>query len=195
MSQPIWVFLTCLIRHHDFASGKVDTGLIERDLAALQQALKPEPEDWAIAAVLALDIDVHSAYSGFRLWAPSASAFVTLEFGDERQECEVRIDRNGTITGVVGDWHGHLQKNDLEVLCFKNAAGLTMARHGRLISFGIVDPHAGELSHDHDDDHIRAPMPGLVRAIAVTAGQRVAKGDPLLVMEAMKMEQTLKSPA
>lgn len=41
---------------------------------------------------------------------------------------------------------------------------------------------------------IKAPMPGLVQSILVQAGQMVAKGDGLLILEAMKMENVLKSP-
>jgi len=41
---------------------------------------------------------------------------------------------------------------------------------------------------------LKAPMPGLVLRIEVIEGQTVKKGDPLLVLEAMKMENILKSP-
>lgn len=41
---------------------------------------------------------------------------------------------------------------------------------------------------------LKAPMPGLVLDIAVAPGTEVKKGDPLLVLEAMKMENVLKSP-
>lgn len=41
----------------------------------------------------------------------------------------------------------------------------------------------------------KAPMPGLVLDIKVETGQTVAKGDALIVLEAMKMENVLKSPA
>jgi 3-methylcrotonyl-CoA carboxylase alpha subunit len=41
---------------------------------------------------------------------------------------------------------------------------------------------------------IHAPMPGLVVAVAVRAGDRVAKGQALLTLEAMKMEQALVAP-
>lgn len=41
---------------------------------------------------------------------------------------------------------------------------------------------------------IKAPMPGMVLNILVTEGQEVKKGDPLIVLEAMKMENVLKSP-
>jgi biotin carboxyl carrier protein len=43
-------------------------------------------------------------------------------------------------------------------------------------------------------NEIKAPMPGLIVAITVQPGQEVKKGDPLLVLEAMKMENILKSP-
>jgi len=42
--------------------------------------------------------------------------------------------------------------------------------------------------------HLRAPMPGLVVAIPVTDGQEVKKGQVLLILESMKMQNELKSP-
>jgi biotin carboxyl carrier protein len=42
---------------------------------------------------------------------------------------------------------------------------------------------------------LRAPMPGLVLKILVEEGQKVKKGDNLLILEAMKMENSIKSPA
>jgi biotin carboxyl carrier protein len=41
---------------------------------------------------------------------------------------------------------------------------------------------------------VKAPMPGLVLRVLVEPGQKVSKGDPLLVLEAMKMENMIKSP-
>ncbi|MCE3007687.1 MAG: acetyl-CoA carboxylase biotin carboxyl carrier protein subunit [Bacteroidetes bacterium] len=42
---------------------------------------------------------------------------------------------------------------------------------------------------------LRAPMPGLIRALPISPGQQIAKGEPLIVLEAMKMENVIKSPA
>jgi acetyl/propionyl-CoA carboxylase alpha subunit len=44
------------------------------------------------------------------------------------------------------------------------------------------------------EDHVRAPMPGSLVAVHVQAGQAVARGDTLLVMESMKMETTIAAP-
>lgn len=41
---------------------------------------------------------------------------------------------------------------------------------------------------------VPAPMPGLLKSISVEKGQKVRKGDPLFVLEAMKMENVIKSP-
>jgi pyruvate carboxylase len=45
-----------------------------------------------------------------------------------------------------------------------------------------------------DPRQIPAPIPGLIATIAVTAGQKVNKGDKLLMMEAMKMQTTVSAP-
>lgn len=41
---------------------------------------------------------------------------------------------------------------------------------------------------------VKAPMPGLILEIKVKPGQEVKKGDPIMILEAMKMENILKSP-
>jgi pyruvate carboxylase subunit B len=45
-----------------------------------------------------------------------------------------------------------------------------------------------------DGGDVIAPMPGLVREILVSEGQEVAADDPVIVLEAMKMENLIKAP-
>lgn len=43
-------------------------------------------------------------------------------------------------------------------------------------------------------DQIKAPMPGLILQVMVAAGEEVKAGQPLVILEAMKMENVIKSP-
>ncbi|HIC80436.1 MAG TPA: DUF2118 domain-containing protein, partial [Kiloniellaceae bacterium] len=59
--------------------------------------------------------------------------------------------------------------------------------------FGLADPLERGAGPAHSTDLIEAPMPGLVKDVLVRAGDRVAAGDRLAVLEAMKMEHTLRA--
>lgn len=61
--------------------------------------------------------------------------------------------------------------------------------YDRLIQKMGLQVKAGQQLKD-----IKAPMPGLVLDIMVEAGQAVSAGDPLLILEAMKMENVIKAP-
>lgn len=73
--------------------------------------------------------------------------------------------------------------------------------NGKKYSLDVKDKY-DELLHNLGLDNIaakkindiKAPMPGMVLNILVGEGQQVKKGDSLLVLEAMKMENVLKSP-
>ena len=58
----------------------------------------------------------------------------------------------------------------------------------------VVDQlaHAGDTGHE--GGRLTAPMPGKVVSFNVKAGDKVSKGQPLAVMEAMKMEHTIAAP-
>jgi acetyl/propionyl-CoA carboxylase alpha subunit len=53
---------------------------------------------------------------------------------------------------------------------------------------------AGGRVAERGEFHLRAPMPGLVVAVLVNEGQQVEKGDVLVILESMKMQNELKAP-
>jgi acetyl/propionyl-CoA carboxylase alpha subunit len=82
------------------------------------------------------------------------------------------------------------------------AKTLTVKVNGRSYPLQIADKF-DELLHSLGMDKVanakvnelKAPMPGLVLDVIVSEGQQVKKGDPVVVLEAMKMENILKAPA
>jgi biotin carboxyl carrier protein len=73
--------------------------------------------------------------------------------------------------------------------------------HGRLYSVTVEDERekrlraaAGGGVAETGEFHLRAPMPGLVVAIHVAEGQEVKRGQVILILESMKMQNELKAP-
>ncbi|TVQ46787.1 MAG: biotin/lipoyl-binding protein [Saprospirales bacterium] len=58
----------------------------------------------------------------------------------------------------------------------------------------LIESMGMELEDGGAETDVPAPMPGLVLEISVAEGDEVKKGDPLLILEAMKMENVIKSP-
>lgn len=70
--------------------------------------------------------------------------------------------------------------------------------NGKLHSFSIRDPinesTKGEKQEELSEGNLIAPMPGKVVKVFVKKGDRVKSGNPLVIMEAMKMEHILRAP-
>ena len=66
-------------------------------------------------------------------------------------------------------------------------------RNGRF-DLHWVDPFGGDDEEQVGEDKIVAPLPGTVVALLAEVGARLEKGAPILTLEVMKMEQTLRAP-
>ena len=71
---------------------------------------------------------------------------------------------------------------------------LAVHENGRTF-FTRSDPLSFEMRVEVNDYRLCAPMPGNVIRVLVKSGDEVSSGQPLLVMEAMKMEHTIVAPA
>ncbi len=186
-------FLIALSRHKGFAAGDVDTGLIARDLEALV-AVPPQPLAVRALAVLgAAGLDrAAAALQGYTHWAPLRHSIHLDAFS-----ATVEVLSPGRFRVTIGDDQAICERRaDWWVNGEKIPANLI--RSARRISV-----FAGRAYHFTDTDPLDrqgvvtgtaltlSPMPGLVKAVFVAAGQTVAAGDRLAVLEAMKMEHTL----
>jgi 3-methylcrotonyl-CoA carboxylase alpha subunit len=66
-------------------------------------------------------------------------------------------------------------------------------RNGRF-DIHWIDPFGGDDEEISGDDKISAPLPGTVVAVLAEEGALLEKGAPILTLEVMKMEQTLRAP-
>ena len=94
-----------------------------------------------------------------------------------------------------------LNNDSYEVLVDEESGDYQVLLSGHLFNVQVEDERARRLAQASrgfipasGEIHIKAPMPGLIAAIPVNEGQLVKKGDVLIILESMKMENELKSP-
>lgn len=166
-------FLARTLNHPDFRAGTVDTGFIERHATDLIPPTEPSQRALQAAARAILPKpggDMWTTGSGYRMNAPP-SREVGVEVGGVAYRVELCDGGEPAVT---------------------NAGVLFL--DGEAWAYGPLRAgHAGG-SAGHSDGAIIAPMPGRVIALMVAKGDRVTRGQPLVVIEAMKMEQTLSAP-
>ncbi|MCJ1901758.1 MULTISPECIES: biotin carboxylase N-terminal domain-containing protein [Paracoccus] len=186
-------FLIALTRHEGFGRGEVDTGLIARDLQALVEAAEPDPRAKALAVLGLAGLDDPTLRGGITLWQPLRRT-IAWDGGEALLEvlgpgaARVTLDGGTHEIGYEGGrwWVDGSPRRSRIV---NHAAG-TSVFGGRSLTLIPLDPLArgGE---EAGGGMTLSPMPGLVKAIFVEPGQQVAAGEPLAILEAMKMEHTL----
>ena len=215
-------FLERVVAHEAFATGALDTGLIEKHHAALfPPAGRPPALALIAAAVDELahargdagprhDADPHSPWGATDAWWPnSVHHAVVLAFADGEERVEVRL--SGPFDALSVDIHGRRtgaraeRTGDgwmLDTGTQRITARVVRAGEDRLVfarglrrRLRYLDPlaHAGEEAER--TGHLAAPMSGTVVAVPVAVGDRVERGAALVVLEAMKMEHTIVAPA
>jgi acetyl-CoA/propionyl-CoA carboxylase biotin carboxyl carrier protein len=209
-------FLRALLRHDKVRAGELDTGLVERALDDLVDPSVPEPV-YAVAAlrkVLELepgpDADPWDAPGGWRLGQPAWSTWRFELSGHDPVDVRVR-GRAGAAEVSVGGGEPvactlRAEGDDL-VLSYADATQryavvsaddrVWLGRRGRTWSLAETDRLAAARSAGaagSAQGTLRSPMPGTVLSVAVAEGDRVTAGQPLVVIEAMKMEHSVRAP-
>ena len=212
-------FLRRVARTDSFAQAKLDTALIQREQAVL---FHQEPVGLPLAAAAAVaqtllheraseGADPFSRRDGFHTHGVVQRRF-EFEFAGEHVKASLTYERGGSLTLSVGSGEAMVTS---PLVFEQRASGIELQFAGQrtraaVYPQGEVDhvftplgatqitsidllAHSGEAAAE--GGRLTAPMPGKVVSFAVKAGDAVTKGQPLAVMEAMKMEHTIAAPA
>src|SRR5579871_1171658 len=204
-------FLRRVLFHPEHIAGHLSTSFIEQHLSE-QPDQFPTPAPAVLAAALARELASRTA----DYWRNNPNAPIRSRFSAENsEEIVVRLTphRDGsfhTVLQQAGNETTHL----IAPLDFA-APDLRFSLDGRVLHAIVVEapqhrcwvqvdgsayiltwisplPEPGE--HREGQGSLRAPMPGNVRAVLATVGQQVRKGETLLLLEAMKMEHSIRAP-
>ena len=207
-------FLRHVVTSRSFAEADLDTALIQREQAVLFKQDKVGLPLAAAAAVAKTLLDEQSEAGrdpfsrrdGWRSHGNSLRRFA-FEFGGHHAKAELQYLHDGALRLAVGENvaplafratdHGiELRYGDQHARAAIYTLGetdhvFTAAGATQIVSIDLL-AHAGEGADE--GGRLTAPMPGKVVSFAVKAGDKVKKGQPLAVMEAMKMEHTIAAP-
>jgi 3-methylcrotonyl-CoA carboxylase alpha subunit len=209
-------FLRRVVTSPSFAHADLDTALIERERARLFDAA-PLPLEVAAAGVVAHALaaekrleaaDPWSRRDGWRLHGSAVRRF-DIQAQGKHHAFTLERARDGAMALVLGaqrwPWSASRRGADgHDVTLAGRRWALTVYATGE--RFSIFSPegsarvdefdpiaHAGDGSAA-EAGRLTAPMPGKVIAFLTQVGQAVRQGQPLAVMEAMKMEHTIAAP-
>ena len=198
-------FLTDLCRSDAFRRGAVDTGFIDRSLAAL--GASPRGRDAAAAAhgvrhllnaAAARAAATHeqepseadspwSACDGFQLGGTRTLTLPVVIDGEDATAV-VTYGEGGSDVAIEG------APAASDARAFAAGEDVCVVRDGRQTRVRIKDFSEAAADLQTGESVIKAPMHGRVMEIFAAAGDRVVFGQRLAVIEAMKMEHTLRAP-
>ncbi|MEU8589086.1 biotin carboxylase N-terminal domain-containing protein [Streptomyces sp. NPDC048664] len=183
------------LRHEEFTAARMDTGFYERHLTALAD---PAPDPHAPLAAALADGHGRSRFGGWRNLASQDQVKRYLMAGEEH-EVRYRHTREGLVAPGVQVVHVDADLVILERDGVRRR--FEIARYGDQVHVGATAltalPRFTEPSAAHAPGSLLAPMPGTVVRVAegLAVGSAVRAGEPLLWLEAMKMEHRITAPA
>ena len=203
--------LVRVLEHPEFIAGETDTGFLGRHhVVELARPLLGPDDEWlaAVAAALSDQAQAGSVASVLASippgWRNSASQAQQRAYqGDYgRHEIRYRMGTGGTHVEGLGPTVVGITPDSVTMSAGGDELVLTVSRHGGL---RYVDSMAGpgrlvEVDRfpspevEEDTGSLHAPMPGKVLRVAVGVDDHVTEGEVMVVMEAMKMEHTLRAP-
>jgi 3-methylcrotonyl-CoA carboxylase alpha subunit len=134
--------------------------------------------------------DPWSAFAGYAHFHRLARQ-VVLFHGDEEIAASVAVRADGRVDVVLPEGEPLTLDPAQPVRASLWPGHVTIFEGAQSHNFAIPDPFARSEEAAGKADTLRAPMPGLVKIVRAAAGDAVTRGQPLLVLEAMKMEHSI----
>lgn len=197
-------FLRRIIAHPAFAEAQLDTGFIPR----YQEQLLPAPSElgadfWQAAAQAFTQSqpervrsdDLQSPWSAVNGWRSALPAQTSLHLSCAGQDQAISLDARSPAFQLQGE-HLWVEQQGLrrEHRAIRRGDTLYLHWQGEMHSVTAYDPiAAADASHSHQGG-LTAPMNGSIVRVLVSAGQSVEAGAQLVVLEAMKMEHSIRAP-
>ncbi|MFF8592483.1 biotin carboxylase N-terminal domain-containing protein [Streptomyces sp. NPDC015220] len=184
------------LRHEEFASGRMDTGFYDRHLAELTA---PAADPYAPLAAALADAHGRSRFGGWRNVPSQPQAKRYLMAGEEH-EARYRHTRDGLTADADGVRVVHADAALVVLEVDGVRRKFDVARYGDRVYVGgtalTALPRFPDPAAQHAPGSLLAPMPGTVVRVAdgLAAGAAVRAGQPLLWLEAMKMEHKISAP-
>jgi 3-methylcrotonyl-CoA carboxylase alpha subunit len=217
-------FLGTLATHPDFIENKIDTQYIDKKLDRLLADSEVElPENVLLAATVkrliegkqlvkemaATSADGNSPWFDTTGWRPNGQSQRSLFFNyEETDEIEVKVTENDehfifhldddldVIAESLANDVIRLQINGSweRFIVLRHETSLLISWKNRWYALTEMNPFEPDLSTMSANSNIIAPMPGKLLKVLVANGDAVFEGQPLAIIEAMKMEHTLNAP-
>jgi acetyl-CoA/propionyl-CoA carboxylase biotin carboxyl carrier protein len=195
-------FLRNLLQHKEVQAGDLDTGFIERHLEELTVDEVPAEALAVYALRESLSRTTADPWStGWRPGAPAAQRWLLALPGGRTANLSLTGDAV-TVDDVTFDATAVLDADDVLLTTGGRTTRWVTAVDGPQVWVGHEGAswvlheavrHLRAEDHAHDGE-VTSPMPGSVIAVHALHGETVSKGQPLVVVEAMKMEHTLTAP-
>jgi len=203
-------FLDRVLRHPVFAAGEATTTFLEAEFVAGDSGDEPSAAFWALAGMLFVhDAEGAGSLAGWRNTGVAGVSRLDLCCGEQRQGVRVATEV-GLVYQVTVDeakfalrQHGSVDgelRVSIDGVCGSVAVARSadrlsvfMAMDGRSFAFTRRPPGA-DWAAGADDGIVRSPLAGRVAVAHAEVGARVTAGQPLLVLEAMKLETMVISP-
>ncbi|MDG9727656.1 acetyl/propionyl/methylcrotonyl-CoA carboxylase subunit alpha [Streptomyces sp. DH41] len=183
------------LRHEEFTSARMDTGFYDRHLAGLTS---PAPDPLAPLAAALADAHGRSRFGGGWRNVPSQPQLKRYAVAGEEHEVRYHHTRTGPAADGVRVVHADARLVVLESDGVQRR--YEVARYGDQVHVGSTRltalPRFPDPATQHAPGSLLAPMPGTVVRVAegLTEGVTVQAGQPLLWLEAMKMEHRITAP-